>query len=206
MQSISSTKEMKRQREQFPVDVKIIRGVWFETPAGDLLRIVVMSDNKTARHSAYREYHYGTNAVAVDDVTRILMRSRPLELSQQAIDSFAQGMSEPLDVPQVVLFVQGVQSPIGAKCRLYQATDPDDPTKRMGLLIEQDDHGNLQRVTWYKAWPAAAAFQNVPAMLAFELVTDADGVSTLDPNKIGGWAWYFSTTVGIGLSSGNITA
>lgn len=205
MQSTSSSKDLKRQREQFPVDVKIIRGVWFETELGNILRIVVMSDNAAAQYSPYREYHFGTNAISVESVSRIVLCSRSLEHSEQALDSFAQGMSESIDLPQVVRFAPGIQSPIGAKCRLYKATDPDDPTKMMGLLLEQDQHGNLVRVTWYKAWPATAAFQVTPASLSFGLVTDENGAPSLDPNKIGGWVWYFSTTLGIGLSAPNVS-
>lgn len=206
MQPVPSSNELNRQREQFPVDVKIIRGVWFETELGDILRIVVMSDNVTARHSSYREYHYGTRAVSVDSVSHIVMRSRSIEHTAQAIETFAQGMSDAIDIPQVVSFVVGIQSPMGAKCRLYKATDPDDTTKMVGLLIEQDSQGNLQRVTWYKAWNATSAFRETPTNLAFELVRDESGAPSLDPNKIGGWTWYFSTTVGIGLSGLTINA
>lgn len=204
MHSVSSSSKVERRREQFPVDVKIVRGVRFETDFGDLLRIVVMSDNATARYASYREYHYGTNAVSVDLVNKIVMHSAQLETSELAIDTFAQGMSAPLDIPQVVSFVCGIQTHSGAKSRLFKATDPDDNTKMMGLMIEQDEHGNLERVTWYKAWEATAAFRVTPENLKFELVKDESGTPSLDPNKIGGWTWYFCTTLGIGLSAPSI--
>jgi len=206
MHSVSASNNMKRKYEQFPVDVKTIHGVHFATDFGDLLRIVVMSDNTTALRSSYREYHYGNNAVLVDGVNKIMMRSTQLERSDQAIDTFVQGMSAPLDIPQVVSFALGIQTPSGAKCRLFKAIDPDDSTKMIGLMIEQDEHGNLERVTWYKAWEATAAFRVTPEQLEFQLVKDENGAPSLDPNRIGGWTWYYSTTIGVGLSASEIMA
>lgn len=204
MHTVSESNNVKRHLEQFPVDVKI-RGYRFETDAGDLLRIVVMSDNVTTLHARYREYHHGSNAVFVDTVGKFMLRSTSIERSEQAIEAFAQGMSAPLDIPQIVSFTQGIQTPSGAKCRLYKAIDPDDASTMMGLMIEQDNHGNLERVTWYKAWAASSAFREVPANVEFTIVKDENGSPSLDPNKIGGWTWYFSTTIGIGLSAPPIT-
>lgn len=205
MDSVSPTNNVKRRYEQFPVDVKV-RGIRFETDSGDLLRIVVMSGNTTPLRASFHEYHHGNSSVLVDSVNTLMMHSTQIERSDQAIDSFAQGLPAPLDIPQVVQFVCGIQSTTGAKCRLYKATDPDDPTKKMGLLIEQDNHGNLERVTWYKAWEANAAFLAVPEQLEFQLVKDETGAPSVDPNKIGGWTWYFSTTIGIGLSAPSVKA
>ena len=191
-------------REQFPVDVKIVRGVHFETNdgRGDLLRIVVMNDRATAQYASYREYHGGNATIFVDDVSSFTLRSRRIEETQQAIDGVLGSMSTPLEIPQVVSFCRGVHSPSGARSRLYKAVDPDDSTKMMGVLIEQDARGRLERVTWYKTWSASAAFVAIPDALEFVLVRGESGAPSLDPNDIGGWAWHYSTTFGIGPSLG----
>lgn len=80
MHTVSESNNVKRRLEQFPVDVKI-RGYRFETDVGDLLRIVVMSDNVTTLHAQYREYHHGNNAVFVDSVGKFALRSTILGLS-----------------------------------------------------------------------------------------------------------------------------
>ncbi|MDC3956334.1 hypothetical protein [Polyangium jinanense] len=190
--------------EQFPVDVKIVRGVRFETNdgRGDLLRIVVMNDRATAQYASYREYHGGNIAIFVDDVSSFTLRSSRIEETEQAIDGMLGVMSTPLEIPQVVSFCRGIYTPSGARSRLYKAVDPDDSTKMMGVLIEQDARGILERVTWYKTWSAGAAFAVIPDVLEFVLVKDERGAPSLDPNDIGGCAWHYSTTFGIGPSLG----
>lgn len=205
MQNASSSNNIQRHLEQFPVDIRIVRGVRFRTDYGDILRIVVMSGHTALRYSPYREYHYGTSAVSVDCVSRINMQCEKLEPSEHAIGQFVKGMSAPLVIPQVVRFNRGIEAPSGAKSRLFKATDPDDETKMMGLMIEQDKLGNLERVTWYKAWEASAAFRVAPENLGFQLVTDETGAPSSDPNQIGGWTWYFSTNCGIDVPAPSIT-
>ena len=196
----------KRGNEQFPVDIKVVRGVRFETDSGDLMRIVVMSGHEMPRYQCYREYHYGNTTVSVELVPSFVMRSSTVEPSEQAIEAFAQGMSSPLNIPQVVSFCCGIHTPFAAHARLFKAVDPDDNTKMMGLLIEQDAQGKLLRVTWYKTWAASSAFRLVPDTLAFTLVKNEQGLPSLNPADIGGWTWFFSTSLGIGLSAPNITA
>ncbi|MDI1436520.1 hypothetical protein [Polyangium sorediatum] len=191
-------------QEQFPVDVRIVRGVHFETSdgRGDLLRIVVMNDRATTQYASYREYHGGNASIFVDDVPSFTLRSSRIEEDPRAIDGVLGAMSAPLEIPQVVSFCLGIHTPSGARCRLYKAVDPDDSTRMMGVLIEQDARGRLERVTWYKTWSASAAFFTIPDALEFALVTNESGTPSLDPNDIGGWAWHYSTNVGIGPSLG----
>jgi hypothetical protein len=135
--------------EQFPVDVKTVRGVRFETNdgRGDLLRIVVMNDRAIAQYGTYREYHGGNAAIFVDDVAAFTLRSSRIEETEQAVEGMLGAMSTPLEIPQVVRFCRGIHTPSGARCRLYKAVDPDDDTKMMGVLIEQDARGRLERIT-----------------------------------------------------------
>jgi hypothetical protein len=193
--------------EQFPVDT-LVRKVWLDThgPGGDLIRIVVMSNHATPRYSAYREYHYGHTDVSVEDITSFTLRSGTIAGTEQAIDDFVGSMPMPLDIPQVVSFCRGIHSPSGARKRLYKAIDPDDNTKMIGVLIEQDSQGMLAQVTWYKTSEASALFHSTPDSLDFDLVKDENGAPSLDPNDIGGWTWHYSTNLGIGLSSPRVTA
>lgn len=201
MDSIPSTNDKRSGQEQFPVDVKTCRGIRFDTDYGDIMRIVVMSDCTTQQCLPFREYHYGNATVSVEKTRRIIMRSAKLEASDQAIQEFSNGMSVPLNIPQVVRFSIGIHTPTSDSSRLFKAVDPDDTTKMMGLLIEQDNEGNLVRVTWYKTWEADSAFHSTPEQLVFEIVEDSQGLPSIDPNAIGGWAWHFSTSVGVGLSA-----
>jgi len=200
MDTFPSSNDRRGGKEQFPVDIKVTKGIRFETDLGDLMRIVVMSDCTTQLCLPYREYHYGNATISVEQVRALLMRSTKLEASGQAIEEFSNGMSVPLNIPQVVGFRRGIHKPMSASSRLFKAVDPDDSTKMIGLLIEQDAQGNLAQVTWYKTWEADAAFRSTPEQLAFEIVQDDQGAPSIDPNDIGGWAWHFSTNVGIGLS------
>ncbi|UQA57421.1 hypothetical protein [Polyangium aurulentum] len=192
--------------EQFPVDIKVVRTARFHTDRGDLVRIVVMNDCTTPQYSAYREYHFGNAEVSVEDVTSFMLHSSTIPSTQEAIGEFVGTMSTPLDIPQVVSFCRGIHCPSGARKRLYKATDPDDNTKMLGVLIEQDEQGKLTQVMWYKTWEARAAFRSVPDALEFQLVTDESGTPSLDPNDIGGWTWHYSTSLEIGLSATEIKA
>lgn len=205
MQNEVRHNRQRTDREQFPVDVKV-RGIRFTTDLGDIMRIVVMSDQATTRYQPYREYHYGNTAVPVDRVDTILLRSVIIGTSDKDIDGFAQGMAAPLDISQVVRFSRGIYNPSASSCRLFKATDPDDATQMMGLLIEQDAQSNLVQATWYKTSEATAAFLRVPEQLEFQLVKNGQGMLSVDPTDIGGWTWHHSTNFGIGLSAPSIRA
>lgn len=198
----------KKKREQFPVDVKIVKAISFEVNdgRGDLVRLVIMNDRATQRYASYREYHSGQGCLPLDDVSSFTMRSRTIEDSQEAIDAFLGSASEPMEVPQIVSFCRGIHSPSGARCRLYKAIDPDDDTRMMGVFIEQDAQGNLERITWYKTWYASSAFHSTPERLEFTLVRSDNGAPSLDLNDIGGWTWHYSTYFGVGLSSQEVKA
>ena len=202
---INETLDAKKAKgwEQFPVDIKVIRAVRFDTNTyrGDVLRVVVMNDLTADQYSAYHEYHFGNTEISIEDISSFTLRSCTIADTREAIAEFIGSMSTPLDIPQVVSFSCGIQSPIGDRKRLYKAMDPDDNQKMLGLLIEQDSQGVLTQVTWYKTWEASAAFCSTPETLEFEVVKDENGVPSIDPNDISGWTWYYSTTIGVGLSA-----
>lgn len=183
--------------EQFPVNTHVLMKVHFDTniPAGDLVRIVVMNDQETSQCSPYHEYHYGNTGISIESITAFTMRCSPLEVTQQAVDSFAGSMSLHLDIAQTASWLRGVYVPLGARKRLYKAADPDDQTKMIGVLIEQDAQGRLAKLTWYKTQEARALFASTPTTLEFEIVRDDAGAPSLDPNDIAGWTWYYTTSM-----------
>lgn len=186
--------------EQFPVDTRNLTQVRFDTNLahGDLLRLVVMSGLTTSRCSPYHEYYYGNAGVFLEDISSFTMRSGALEGTQGAVDGFVGTMSQHLDVSQTPRWDRGVYTPSGVHKQLYKAIDPDDRTKMIGVLLEQDERGCLTRVTWYKTQDARALFHSTPDTLEFELVRNERGAPSLDPNDIAGWTWYYTTSLASG--------
>jgi hypothetical protein len=186
------------KNEQFPVNTRVTK-FFFDTntTVGDLVRIVVMSGNATSNCAANHEYHYGNTSVSVDKITGFTLRSGPLETSQTAIDEFAGSMPLHLATAQAPSWSRGVYTPTGAHSRLFKAVDPDDSTKMIAVLIEQNAQGELAKISWYKTQDARAIFATAPASLAFEVVKNGAGVPSLDPNDISGWTWYHTTSVAL---------
>lgn len=188
----------ERGHEQFPGDTRVITKVRFITndPGGDLLRILVMNDLTTAQLSAHNEYNYGGQGVSVESLASFTMTTERLEGTQQAIDGFVGSMALHVATPQSATWLRSVYVPTGARKRLFKAVDPDDSTRMIGVLLEQDAQGQLSNITWYKTKDAGVIFHNTPSTLAFEQVKDERGEASLDPNDIGGWTWYYATTAG----------
>lgn len=201
-----SDSSVKRKKdEQFPVDVKVLLGVSIENETTNILRIVVMGELLTTKYSPYREYHAFNDRVGLANIDRFTLRTDILDPTESAIDAFLAPMAAPADIPQVVTFERGVYTPISTQKRLYQAIDPDDTSRLIGCLIEQNEMGQLVQVTWYKTTNASAIFQTIPKSLAFTVVKKESGEDSLDPNDIGGWTWYHSTNNAIGLSASPTT-
>lgn len=179
--------------EQFPVDARIWK-IRFDSPLGDFVRIVVMSGLSTPQNTAYKEYNYNDPVISIHDVSSFVMRGAPLEKTQD-IEGFVGTMSQQFAIPQSATWYRGIHSPAAARTRLYKATDPDDTTKMLGVLIEQDAQGRLAQLTWYKTRDASVLFQATPAALTFEMVKNEAGMPSTDPNDIGGWTWYFTTSL-----------
>lgn len=187
------------KNEQFPGNTRVTK-FFFETntSVGDLVRIVVMSGNSTTNCAANHEYHYGNIGVALDKITGFTLRSGALETSQTAIDEFAGTMPLQLRTAQAPSWSRGVHTPTGAQNRLFKAIDPDDSTKMIAVLIEQDTTGRLAKISWYKTQDARSIFATTPAALVFDVVKNSAGVPSLDPNDIAGWTWYHTTSIALG--------
>lgn len=185
--------------EQFPVNTLVTK-VYFDSnvSGGDLVRIVVMSGNSTSACAANHEYHYGNTGISIDDVTSFTMRTGTLASTQQAIDGFVDAMTLHVETAQAPSWSSGVYTPTAAHKRLFKAVDPDDSTKMIGALIEQDAQGRLHKLTWYKTQEARALFATTPTALPFAIVRDEAGAPSLDPSDIAGWTWYYTTTIALG--------
>lgn len=201
----SDSSDKRKNNEQFPVDVKVLLGVSIENEAGLILRIAVMGELMTPKYSSFSEYHAFGNRVTLNSIDRFTLKTDILDPTESAIDAFLAPMAAPADIPQVVTFERGVYTPTSAQKRLYQAVDPDDNSRLIGCLFEQDAQGRLGQLTWYKTTNGRAIFQTIPKSLAFTVVKKENGDDSLDPNDIGGWTWYHSTNKAIGLSAKPIT-
>lgn len=186
----------KRGDEQFPVDADIMKA-WLKTDNdGDLVRMVVMNDHSTTQSNALSEYIHGNDALSIDAIDAFSFRAAPLGSEhQQDIDTFVGSFPQSFVSPQSATWTRGVYTPTAARKRLYKATDPDDSTRLIGMLLEQDTNGRLRQVAWYKAQESSVIFQSTPSSLDFELVRDHNGAPTTDPSYIGGWTWYYCTSV-----------
>jgi len=191
----------RKGNEQFPVDIKVLLGISLENETLTILRVAVMGSLMTPKYSCYREYHAFNERLSITDVNGFVLRSEILDATEQAIDAFLAPLSTPLDIPQVVHFERGIIESTAPRKRLFQATDPDDNTKMIGCFLEQNEAGSLERVTWYKTTNSHSVFQTIPKSLSFTVVKNEKGEPSIDPNDIGGWAWYHSTGKGIGLST-----
>jgi hypothetical protein len=189
----------RERNEQLPSNTYVTK-VYFDSnsSAGDLVRIVVMSDHAVSSYVANREYHHGNTSVSIDRIESFTLRSGSLETTQASIGAFTGSMPMHLETAQAASWSRAAYTPTGAHNRLFKAVDPDDSTKMIGVLIEQDAMGRLAKITWYKTQEARAIFANTPTALAFEMVKDEAGAPSLDPNSIAGWTWYHTTSIALG--------
>lgn len=197
----SDSSDKRKKNEQFPVDVKVLLGVSIENEAAIILRIAVMGELMTTKYSSFSEYHAFNERVTLANVDRFTLKTEILDPAESAIDAFLAPMAAPANIPQVVRFERGVYTPTAAAKRLYQAVDPDDNSRLIGCLFEQDSQGRLVQLTWYKTTNGNAIFQTIPKALNFTVVKKENGEDSLDPNDIGGWTWYHSTNKAVGLSA-----
>ena len=184
--------------EQLPGNTYVTK-VYFDSNAssGDIVRIVAMSDHTTTNCTAYHEYHHGNTSVEIDKVTAFTMRSGTLASTQTAINGFVGAMPLHLETAQAPSWSRGVRTPTGAHNRLFKAVDPDDSTKMIGVLIEQNTAGQLTKISWYKTQEASAIFATTPTALEFEVVKDGSGNPSLDPSDIAGWTWYYTSSIAL---------
>ncbi len=184
--------------EQFPGNTLVTK-VYFDSnsSAGDLVRIVAMSDHTTTNCVAFHEYHHGNTGVSIDKVGSFTLRSGTLASTQTAIDGFVGSMAMHLKTSQAPGWSRGVRTPTGAHNRLFKAVDPDDSTKMIGVLIEQSTAGALTKISWYKTQEASAIFATTPTALEFEVVKNSAGEPSLDPNDIAGWTWYYTASIAL---------
>ena len=185
-------------REQFPGNTRVLYKIRFITnnPAVDVLKIVVMNDVTVSTLAANHEYIHSATSVSVESLASFTMSTGLLEGTQVAIDGFVDSMALRITTTQSSTWTCGVYTPSGAFKRLFKAIDPDDSTRMIGVLLEQNALGQLTNITWYKTKDAGVIFSTMPTTLAFEQVNNEHGLASLDPSDIGGWTWYYTTAAG----------
>jgi hypothetical protein len=138
---------------QTPPDVKILfsRGV-------DAIRLVSLGPQSRGRYAADREYwlHLSDADLDVDEMT---FTGAPLDAGYTEADinavlgDRAASFSHQRVIPTSGWIQKPRVTPDTRAGYLFSAPDPDDATKRIGVLIEQDKESKAVVATgWYKSW------------------------------------------------------
>lgn len=186
---------------QIPVDSRF-RKLVFAVAGTDVIRTVVTSANNPTGplYGAGLEYWSGNDALAVTNLTSLTMTSSTAQLSEADISAFllpgkswgpVLGMTQQIGTAG---WTQGIYQPTATKRRLFEAIDPDDASRFIGMLIEQDASNTLQRITWYKTALTGTIFAQAPQSLSFSAVLNASGQASTSPTDIDPQAtWYYAS-------------
>ncbi|WP_437968698.1 hypothetical protein WMF04_05125 [Sorangium sp. So ce260] len=185
---------------QVPPDVKMQRLV-FTVSDGHLIRAVVTSANNPSGplYDAGVEYWSGYSGLAVTSYTTLSMASTRDQLTESQITSLLlpnTNWGPILDITQNIGtggWTLGTYQPTAARSRLFKAVDPDNPTRFIGLVIEQDLNNDLERITWYKQVLTGTIFSQTPPSLTFSVVLDSGGQPSTNPNDIVQATWYHAS-------------
>jgi hypothetical protein len=155
--------------------------------------------NLGGSYAANTEYWYA-KSTSVVGMTSVAMTVATSAFTASQVDRFFNGYTFAFTEAQVVtpsMWTSGQYTPpTGTTARLFKATDPDDTSKQIGLVIAQDASNNLKATAWYKTSQPSGGWvwqpANMPASLSWTLVTDGGGNATLDPSYIqSGQSWYW---------------
>ncbi|WP_437930071.1 hypothetical protein WMF37_12845 [Sorangium sp. So ce291] len=187
---------------QVPPDVKMQKLAFAVSGGLPLLRTVVTSANNPAGplYGAGAEYWSGNSGLAVTNYTALSMSSSRDVLTEAQISALLLPNSNwgpVLAVTQNIGtggWTQGSYQPTAARSRLFKAVDPDNSSRFIGLLIEQDVNNDLERITWYKEVVTGTIFAHTPSSLLFSVVLDSGGQPSTNPSDIDAQAtWYFAS-------------
>jgi hypothetical protein len=185
-----------------PIKQQLTR-ISFVANAGDLLRLVVTNDSAPVGsvYANWTEYWSGSRETFIDGVSSLVLKSSSAQqLTEQDIKDYllpSSAWGATLAWKQVIGtagWTKGTYVPKAARKRLFAAVDPDDASRKIGLLIEQNSDGTLARMTWYKAALTGTIFAAVPSQLSFTQVLNVDKVPSTNPGDIDPTAtWYYAT-------------
>ena len=188
---------------QIPVDTSKVTGIQFMYDGLPFLQVLATGDavERGSKFARRTEYWAATSAVPVSNLTSLEMVATEVRETDRAMTGFLYPdahFGAALTAPQVVSpadWTKGEYAPGSMNAKLFKAPDPDDPSRSIGLLIEQNARGKLVATTWYKAAnDTGRIFDHTPHALTFSAVVDDHGRPTSDPRYIDGYAtWYHYT-------------
>lgn len=184
---------------QTPPDLEIQIGVADDTLQNALdpyIRIISVGHAAKGNYTAHTEYWYDCHTRIPPGDLRLKLEN--IEIwSDARITASVTGFTLRFTHARVVPasdWVTGTRIPSGSNSLLFKMVDPDQLTTHLGILVEQDSMGDLQRVTWYKTWrPANGQIwsTNPPSPATLILVVNESGVPTTDPAYIDSTAtWH----------------
>jgi hypothetical protein len=181
---------------QVPVSVNKSMFIWIDDNNRDtFLRVIVTGNRPVPGFDIDTEYWYTSTDVAITEVSSVTFRAQSSPYSEKDFLSHIGGFAQAISTRQTIGaagWTEGAHTPTGTQARLYKAVDPDDSTKWIGLLIEQDAKNALTGITWYKQTNISGnAFERTPASLTFSLVT-CEGSPSTSPSDVASGAWYYA--------------
>lgn len=190
----SKTPSKRLYAQQVPVDTGKVTEIYLDALSAVFIKVVVTNDQTVGGFLSNTEYWYASSAVSVTDAPLITLGSQAGAYDAAQIQQFLGATPLAFTWTQVVgtgAWTKSIYKPTAAQARLFKATDPDDPTRRIGLLIEQDSTNKLKGITWYKQVNTGKAFNVTPTSLSLAPVFDSSGNPSTDPNFITPSTWYY---------------
>jgi hypothetical protein len=181
--------------EQIPVSTNKSTKVWIEDHfSRPFLKIIVTNNRLVPGFDIDTEYWYTSIDTSISGVSSITFKSQSDRYSEEDLVAHVEGSTHAFSTRQTIGtagWTEGTYVPRGTQKRLYKAVDPDDATKWIGLLIEQDETNALTGITWYKQTNSTGTvFGRTPTSLAFRLVTHEGSPST-SPSDVASGTWYY---------------
>jgi hypothetical protein len=181
--------------EQVPVSTNKTTQVWImDQDFTTFLRIIVTNNRLVPGFDLDTEYWYTSTDVSISGVSSVTFGSRSAQFSEADLLGYIGGYAQSFATRQTIGttgWTEGAYSPTATQKRLFKAVDPDDATKWIALLIEQDSTNALAGITWYKQTNTSGTlFATTPTSLAFSLVTHEGSPST-SPSSIASGVWYY---------------
>ncbi|MEO7331356.1 MAG: hypothetical protein ABI193_22460, partial [Minicystis sp.] len=182
-------------QRQLPVDARqnYVTEVTFTTGAYVAFRGVITNNTTVGSYNSDTEYWY-TRSQALG--SSISMSASANTYTGTQLDSFHSDCTTAYDTTQVVGtsgWTQGTYAaPSGSV--LYRATDPDNGSVSIGMLVTQDSGSELKTIVWYKTANTGTVFATTPSSLSWTQVFDGSRQPSTDPADISSSATWYHTS------------
>ena len=181
--------------QQVPIDAGKVTEVYLDAMSHIFIKVVVMNDMNIGSYKSNTEYWYAATTVAVADAPQITMGSQSDRYDANQIQQFIGSLPLAFTWTQNIgktAWTQGTYMPVAPQAKLFKAPDPDDASRQIALLIEQDASNNLRGITWYKQVNTGLACNVMPGSLKLTQVTYRRGMPSVDPSNIAPGPWYYA--------------